>query len=174
MPKSTIMNKVEVIKTLAEAGHSGQYRFGPGHVPYIEHPKAVVELLKSWGVNDDLTLCTGWAHDLFEDTDITAEDIHEALNDDPFADSLVENVMMLTNPDEEHKAEHIAEIAAKGTQTAILVKCADRICNTRDFIEAGRINKATRYFRDGNPVYDAVLNYKAKEDIIAMRGQLFD
>ena len=155
---------VEAMRLLAAKGHSGQYRRGPGRIPYLEHPKAVVNLLKKWGVTDEVTLAVAWGHDLFEDTDITEEDIHAAIPDEGTADAIVMDIMALTNPDEHNKAAHIKQIARKGTQRAILVKCADRICNTKDFLAAGRILKAKSYLTDAKPVFDAVNLDVAKDE----------
>ena len=43
------MNIVENMQSLADEWHYGVERKGKGHVPYIEHPRAVVAQLKAWG-----------------------------------------------------------------------------------------------------------------------------
>lgn len=43
------MNIVDKMARLAMIAHSGVNRNGPGNVPYIVHPHAVVTVLKDWG-----------------------------------------------------------------------------------------------------------------------------
>ena len=43
------MDLEERMKALAERGHAGQLR-KDGRTPYVEHPRAVVALLRRWGV----------------------------------------------------------------------------------------------------------------------------
>lgn len=145
---------VGIMQQLAIRGHAGQYRRGPGHVPYIEHPKAVAELLSEWGA-DDITLAVAWGHDLFEDTDVSADDIRKVIPDKMAAEAIVSDIKMLTSPNGRTTVAHLAKIAENGSDRAILVKCADRICNTKDFLKAGRVSKAKVYLSDAKPVFDA-------------------
>ncbi len=46
------MNIVERMAELAMIAHNGVNRDGPGNVPYIVHPHAVVSRLKSWGYTE--------------------------------------------------------------------------------------------------------------------------
>ena len=46
------MNIVENMQALADEWHYGVERKGKGHVPYIEHPRAVVAQLKAWGMTE--------------------------------------------------------------------------------------------------------------------------
>ena len=47
------MNIVENMKALARKWHEGAFRKGPGKVPYIVHPEAVVKQLQEWGYNEN-------------------------------------------------------------------------------------------------------------------------
>ena len=56
--------------------------------PYISHPAAVVDMLKSWGYSADdnqdaVSLAIAWGHDLLEDTKVTADEIIEASFPEP-------------------------------------------------------------------------------------------
>ena len=70
------MNVVEKMQALADEWHCGVERNGKGHVPYIEHPRAVVAQLKAWGMTEDanpVPLAVAWGHDLVEDTRVPSE-----------------------------------------------------------------------------------------------------
>ena len=69
------MNVVETMQALADEWHYGVERKGKGHVPYIEHPCAVVAQLKAWGMTEGanpVPLAVAWGHDLVEDTRVPA------------------------------------------------------------------------------------------------------
>ncbi len=62
---------VELAEKIATEAHPGQFRRG-GSIPYIEHPRAVVSR-----VGDDLdTQVIAWLHDVVEDCDVSAENLH--------------------------------------------------------------------------------------------------
>ena len=62
---------VELAEKIATEAHQGQFRRG-GSIPYIEHPRAVVSR-----VGDDLdTQVVAWLHDVVEDCDVSAENLH--------------------------------------------------------------------------------------------------
>ena len=63
----------------ATKAHTGQVRKN-GVTPYISHPKAVVGLLKSIGVNDDNLLASGWLHDVIEDCGVTKKALEREFN----------------------------------------------------------------------------------------------
>ena len=47
------MNVVQKMEALADEWHCGVERKGKGHVPYIAHPRAVVDQLKAWGMTEE-------------------------------------------------------------------------------------------------------------------------
>ncbi|MGE1560063.1 HD domain-containing protein [Pantoea septica] len=114
----------------AEAGQRRKYT----DEPYIVHPAAVVELVRSVSA-DDALLATAWLHDTVEDTDTTLADIESH-----FGSRVAQLVGMLTDsaqPQAKNRAarklahfRHTAE-ASPEAQT---VKLADIIDNTRAIV----------------------------------------
>lgn len=158
--------KREMIQALASAAYdlhkAGKtpYRHAPDGRPYIVHPQAVVKLLETWGYNevaDFVTIAVGWGHDLIEETvDAAATEaaIRKAVFTDlRLADEVVDGIRQLSfNPPPEDKAktqeennaiydaakkDYILTIAKTAPIEILVVKMADRLCNTMDFLKAG-------------------------------------
>ena len=147
------MKCVDNMKALAERGHEGQLR-KDGATPYVEHPGAVVALLGKWGVTDGATLAIAWGHDLLEDTDVPEADIRRAAGP-RHAAAILAGIKALTRdkaawPDKGDWLKHVARTAPAA---ALLVKAADRICNTRDFLAMGDAGKARDYLAQAAPVF---------------------
>jgi (p)ppGpp synthase/HD superfamily hydrolase len=81
----------------ARVAHAGQVRNGSGGMAYIEHPKAVAELLAGYGFDEEV-LATALLHDVVEDSEITVGQLEalfgpevaqmvEALSDDESIES---------------------------------------------------------------------------------------
>lgn len=153
---------VEKLKLLAEAYHQGTLR-KDGITPYIEHPKAVVALLESWGITDPITLAIAWGHDLLEETPVERRDVllQEILS--AGGEEVLQGIKWLTfDPTPEaredkalkanEKEVYIETIARKAPMKSLVVKVADRLCNTRDFLKLGNPLKARRYLSKGKPL----------------------
>lgn len=56
---------VKLAEKIATELHNGQFR-ADGITPYIEHPKAVVELVKGHG-GSEKSVCVAWLHDIMEE-----------------------------------------------------------------------------------------------------------
>lgn len=67
-------------RILAAYSHRNQKRKYT-HTPYIRHPKAVVELVRSISNHTVDMLCIAWLHDTVEDTDLTLDDIEGMYNE---------------------------------------------------------------------------------------------
>ena len=157
------MNTVERAARLAMVAHNGTNRKGPGNVPYIVHPHAVVAMLKEWGFseeNDPVTLAVAWCHDVLEDTDTPEEAILGL--DAAFGAKVLDGVRRLTfcphmpsnSPDYGRlKAAYIETVARTAPPEILVVKIADRLCNTSDFLADGRPAKALEYFGYGEPLF---------------------
>jgi len=163
------MNKlIDIVKDLAYIGHEGQFRRGPKHTPYIEHPKAVVEKLEDWGITNDVILAAAWAHDLLEDTDIDEQDIIDAIDDENKSFKVLSLVKSLTYDSSKwnSKSDWLKYIAANESLSVKYIKAADRYCNTIDFCEAGRYKKAKSYLLDAWSIIEEISrrNMKAKTD----------
>ena len=99
--------------------HEGQYRIGGE--PYISHPAAVAELLRSQGYDEDHQI-TALFHDLLEDTDADEQEI-EAIG----GKDVLNAVKLLTKRRGYVMSEYIAAI--KRDPMAFAVKAADRLHN---------------------------------------------
>lgn len=139
----------KAMRALATRGHMGMVRKGPGHVPYITHPAAVVARLRKWGVTDDETLAIAWGHDLLEDTQVTEEEILAA-----GGAKVLDGVKALTHVKGEDKDAYLERLAATGTREQIMVKCADRLCNVEDFRKIGRDEYACEYLAKAKKLFD--------------------
>ena len=142
----------EKIMKLAEKYHAGQFRKGEAHLPYIVHPRAVVEMLLAWGEPETSpAVAAAWGHDLLEDTKVDAAEIREAAGDRVLA-----VIEALTCRDDSRKQEYLLNVAASGDRDVLLVKLADRICNSRDYLNGGQVDYAAVYFHRADCVHAAV------------------
>lgn len=117
-------------KAHAEAGQRRKYT----DEPYIVHPAAVVELVRSVTDNEAM-LCAAWLHDTVEDTPTTLGDIDAFFGADVAA--LVE--MLTDSHPAEAKNRAARKVAhfqhtAKASADAQTIKLADIIDNTRSII----------------------------------------
>lgn len=102
--------------------------------PYINHPAAVVELVRSVP-HTEAMLCAAWLHDVVEDTPATINDIERE-----FGMEIAAMVGMLTDistPRDGNRATRKAidrAHTAKASAEAKTVKLADLIDNTRSII----------------------------------------
>jgi hypothetical protein len=118
------------MKNLAARYHEGQFRKGPEGLPYIVHPQAVAEKLISWGEDPGSpAVSAAWGHDLLEDTTVTEKEIIGTAGE-----YVLECIKKLTCPEDMGKFPYLKSVAACGNRDVLLVKIADRICNTSDFI----------------------------------------
>lgn len=147
----------KAIKALAYKWHDGQYRKGPDKVPYIEHPKSVVALLESWCVSDPNILSIAWGHDLLEDTDCLDLDILKASNS-----FVLSGIKALTFVGFSKEA-YIERLASSAPWEFLIVKLADRLCNTKDYIKIGRKEYALEYLKKGHSLFTNLWRIPNKE-----------
>ena len=164
------MNVVDKMARLAMIAHNGTNRKGPGNVPYVVHPHAVVAMLKEWGYteqDDAVTLAVAWGHDVLEDTDASESEILAV--DEVLGGRILVGIKMLTfkpavpsgHPDYGRlKADYIANVAQKAPPEIVVVKIADRLCNTLDFLDDGELEHARAYLGYGGPLHDRIVDCK--------------
>lgn len=164
------MNVVDKMARLAMVAHNGVNRDGPGNVPYIVHPHAVVSMLKDWGYteqDDIVTLAVAWGHDVLEDTDMPESAILAV--DDVLGIRILEGIKALTfkpevpanHPDYGGlKASYIANVARAAPPEIVVVKIADRLCNTLDFLADGETEHARAYIGYGSPLHVRIADCK--------------
>ncbi|HBV38453.1 MAG TPA: GTP pyrophosphokinase [Erwinia sp.] len=118
-------------KAHAEAGQRRKYT----DEPYIVHPAAVVELVRSV-TDNEIMLAAAWLHDTVEDTSNTLADI-----ENHFGAEVTSLVAMLTDskqPDAKNRAARkVAHFrhTAQASGDAQTIKLADIIDNTRSIIQ---------------------------------------
>ena len=152
--------------------HSRKYT----HSPYITHPAKVVEMLRSWGYSADemidaLILATAWGHDLLEDTKATEDQIMCAAG--IFGPRILNCIRELTfNPGEAGEEErsrlknHYLQNLSKSSWEIVVVKMADRLCNTLDFCASGD-PWAAEYLKLGAPLFERIDECKGSDRIRA-------
>ena len=174
--------RLEMLRRLVRTAHrlhkNGKtpFRHQPDERPYIVHPQAVVGLLEEWGYDcrdDFVTVAVGWGHDLIEETvDAAATEaaIRKAIFADVrLADEVVAGIRALsfaapeTDPEKTQdennaiydaaKREYILNIARTAPINVLVVKMADRLCNTMDFLEAGNL-WAKNYLEQGRCLFE--------------------
>jgi len=126
LPPSPLIR--EALATATDA-HAGQIRNGAGGIPYIEHPKAVAELLAEHGWEEEV-LAAALLHDVIEDSDLTLDDLGEK-----FGDPVTGLVGALTDNEaiadwRERKTEHRERVGGAGTE-ALAIYGADKLTNAR-------------------------------------------
>lgn len=121
------MNLFAVIEFVVKA-HNGQVRKHSG-VPYVMHVFSVMNFLLECGITDPNIFAICLCHDILEDCPhISYEELESVIG--------VENakvVLELTfDSSKISKSEYLESFKDKSLQ-ALIVKIADRICNTKDF-----------------------------------------
>jgi (p)ppGpp synthase/HD superfamily hydrolase len=134
---NSVVNENGRAGAYAAAKHDGQFRAGPGKVPYVLHPIRVGWLAAPCyrSVKRDVTYIVALLHDVVEDTDATLEEVAEL-----FGEDVAGYVAELTKPAHLSRKEQVAwmlETAPTMSRVASNVKAADRIDNLRSFFVPG-------------------------------------
>lgn len=150
------MKTMEELAVFYHGRDTEQRIVGGKAIPYVEHPRAIVRRLQSWGCEntpEGHVLDIGWGHDLLEDTKIDPAEIVAVAGADTLA-----SIEVLSNLPGKHadKAAYIAFVAQNATAPELLVKVADRLCNVEDFLVSEGREKAARYFAKAEPVFQAI------------------
>lgn len=117
--------------------HDTQFRNG-NVVPYIQHPLDVVRLLANWDITDELVLAAAVCHDVLEDCPKTSDaELQEVLGS--LACHWVKELTFKPKSKataSAEKAEYLAMWLTEKSVESLVIKVADRVCNTQDFLEA--------------------------------------
>lgn len=111
----------------AHRAHAGQIRNGSGGMAYVEHPRAVAELLAEQGFGDEV-LAAALLHDVVEDSEMTVEDLRKL-----FGPGIAETVAALSDDESiesyrDRKDEHRERVLAAGGD-ALAIYGADKLSN---------------------------------------------
>ena len=115
--------------------HRLQRRKDPDACPYINHPIALAAVLADVGyVSDRVTLLGAILHDTVEDTETTFGEIEHAFG--PEVRRVVEEVTDDKRLPKAERKQLQVEHAAHISDSAKLVKLADKICNVLDVAQS--------------------------------------
>ena len=149
------------MRNLAQKYHAGQFRKGEEKLPYIVHPQGVADTLIRWGAApDSAAVQIAWGHDLLEDTAVSEAEIL-AVSDE----KVLEGIQLLTRPRSMEKALYMQSVARSGNLDVLLVKIADRICNSKDFITLKGKLHARRYLHEGGCLIPALENFSGSTTV---------
>lgn len=116
----------------AEQMHKGQFRKGDKK-PYVVHPKAVYNILKSFGVKDKVLLVAAWLHDTIEDTTATYNIIKKKFNKE--VANLVKGVSSSKKEIEMvGKEVYLLKKMVQMDNNTLTLKLADRLHNVSDIM----------------------------------------
>ena len=130
-----------LLRALAFAArkHRDQRRKDALASPYINHPIALADALANEGdVHDTRTLVAALLHDTVEDTDTTFAELEQEFGVE--ITSIVREVTDDKSLPKLQRKELQVQHAPRLSQSARLVKLADKICNLRDVLAAPPAN----------------------------------
>jgi guanosine-3',5'-bis(diphosphate) 3'-pyrophosphohydrolase len=115
---------------LAARRHNGQQRKGRGDEPYINHLAEVANMLSAVSNGEDAELvAAGWLHDAVEDTETTHDELLQRFG--PRVAGLVDECTDDMSLSKAERRQKQVEDAPKKSQSAKLIKIADKVSNVR-------------------------------------------
>ena len=129
----------------AENAHAGQFRKGPGEVPYFTHPRAVAQLVAKHSSDPELVIAA-YLHDTIEDCHVTYRQIA-----DRFGTQAANHVQALTNDEEqlekEGKVPYMRKKLLGLPSDTLLVKLCDTLHNTSQSTSLHQVNNYLKIIR---------------------------
>lgn len=134
---SDLVDKAKAFATAAHGAQNQKRKYTNEN--YIDHPAAVVALLREHGITDEATLCAAWMHDVIEDCPVALCEIGASFGRD------IENIVCaLTDPPTvaggpnraARKAATIRRLSIPDSRVHN-IKVADLIDNTKSIAEHG-------------------------------------
>ena len=129
----------------AENAHAGQFRKGPGKVPYFTHPHAVAQLVAKHSSDPELVIAA-YLHDTMEDCHVTYKELA-----DRFGNQVADRVQELTNDEEQLKKEGKVPYMRKKlldlASDTLLVKLCDTLHNTSQSTSLHQVNNYLKIIR---------------------------
>ena len=122
--------------SFAAEQHKGQHRKGSGE-PYIMHPRGVFKIVKDLGIKSIEILSAAYLHDTIEDTPATYNKIKKE-----FSKGVADLVRELSSDkklvDIIGKDEYLTNKMLKMSNSALILKLADRLHNLSDITVASK------------------------------------
>ena len=129
-PTSTASLVIDALE-LARQAHAGQRRKQSGE-PFVEHPIAVVELLKGETEQTEVVLAAAYLHDVVEKSGVGLATIRER-----FGDEVAALVAALSEDQEvpgyEQRKRALRAQVIEAGRPATVIYAADRVANLRDW-----------------------------------------
>ena len=113
--------------------HRDQRRKDENQTPYINHPIAVADTLRIFGIDDGDVLLAAILHDVLEDTETSPGEIAEAFGMDVLR--IVQEVTDDKSLPKQTRKELQVESASQLSEHARWVTLADKICNLSDMAQ---------------------------------------
>ena len=114
--------------------HRDQRRKDVALTPYINHPIAVANLLRVFGIDDVDVWIAAILHDVLEDTDASPGEIFEGFGEDVL--SLVQEMTDDKSLPKQVRKDLQIEGASGLSEQARWVKLADKVCNLEDMTKS--------------------------------------
>ena len=162
-------NSIKLAQSFAEERHYGQVRKGSKGIPYFEHIKEVVELVKISSTKiDDSVIIASYLHDIVEDCKATRNEIKDLFGRDVI--KLVEEMTDKPSNSETERWSNQIMAAKLLSVDASLIKLADKISNLESLFHDPPLSwnkkKITDYTRWGQKVVE---NLPYKNSILLRR-----
>lgn len=166
-----IRERIKRAKLFSTRAHKNQFR-KDGITPYIKHPIDVVNLLIEWGLDknniyDVDVICAAYLHDTIEEN----ENISYLKLERKFNSNIAEMVAKLTKNIYEDKEDYINRISSYDLNFhnnigVLFIKCADRICNIKDFIKDDNQVYAKKYYFASEKIFYKLFPYITKNHVV--------
>lgn len=141
--------------TFATTAHANQFRKGSG-LPYICHPIDVLSKVHRWGIVDPVVWKACVCHDIEEDCPTVSKRMIVDFIGQESADIVSELTFI---PDKslaisvaDQKLKYMESFMSKSIQ-AVVIKIADRICNTTDFVYSD-LSYAQKYWYKASNLFN--------------------
>jgi len=163
MTCSKSQEDVQQAVNFAVRAHAGQFRQKSG-LPYICHPLAVVAQVAEWEIANVVTWKAAICHDVLEDTKLDFEYVVEVIGEE--AAGVVEELTFVPDTEDEiwkpseQKIHYMQSFGDKSLH-ALVVKVADRFCNTYDWLSTDP-DYAPKYWKMARDLLDSLMNRGAE------------
>lgn len=150
--------EMQAVMEFAVRAHSGQFRKG-NRLPYIVHPMAVLAQLADWEVGCYKCWKAALCHDVLEDCPhIDFATLSSAIGED--SARIVQELTFQPDPFSDipahvQKRDYMKTFATSSVE-ALVIKVADRICNTKDFLSTNP-DYAPKYWRKAEELFDSMM-----------------
>ena len=145
--------------------HDGQFRKESG-LPYIVHPMAVLSQIAEWEIPTFVTWLVALSHDVMEDCNVSQDQLEKAVGNEgaaivrelSFFPDVTDEGVLDDVPVHIQKQKYMRSFTTSSVH-ALVVKFADRCCNTHDWVVAGN-PYAKKYWKKADDLFGAFTTRK--------------